>query len=668
MHRPTTTFLVPGALALAACALETDPGQISASQDPLYGRVEYDGATCTEELRDYLDESMFYGRTAANSDAFAQCVDQRMRALYVGCAGDPWNSSAIATQVGRAIDASRTSNDVFIYCNGGDPAGLAWAGIGSYGTHQDETFQWSQWLENVASRMDLPVCGTPGADPANCRFAAWPWPWSQSAGVTWHEVMHQHGYGHDSCGITDPGWNFQVNTVPYIVGGCIAEVINASGEHCGDTPVCGDSARYLVDGYGSTSCECVDDPWMYVDLWSTRFANPAGGYPHASITGTISYADVTGDGNDELCGFTGSNVTCWGSDGVGFEVSGRNPWSSAATTFGASWGSAEYYWKTIQFPDVNGDGRADVCGRGSAGIWCQLSDMSTGRHRFLPGALWSSSYSNANGWHADPAFYETIGFPDLDGDGKADVCGRGNAGIWCGLSSGSKFLGNILMSTAFSDANAWRSHASYWSTIQYGDVDDDGHDDVCGRGTAGMYCARYRHLYRDFGPAKLFTSQFSNAAGWTAPQYYSTVKLADINGDGAMDVCGRGGAGVYCGVSTGTSFSQADVLDVSAFSDANGWDRPEHYGTMHYVDVDGDGRAEVCGRGDIGIHCAHSRSYFWPVFDVAQLWVRNFGDDRGWGATQKYWGTVKPARVSRAHPDGHAFCGRGAAGIYCSRR
>ena len=85
---------------LAACGdvagLDLEGVGVAAGADQeLYGRVNY-ASNCSQEERGFLDDTMFYGRTAAASDAFEQCVTQTMTAGYEGCAGDPFNSSALA--------------------------------------------------------------------------------------------------------------------------------------------------------------------------------------------------------------------------------------------------------------------------------------------------------------------------------------------------------------------------------------------------------------------------------------------------------------------------------------------------------------------------------------------------------------------------------------------
>lgn len=51
-----------------------------------------------------------------------------------------------------------------------------------------------------------------------------------------------------------------------------------------------------------------------------------------------------------------------------------------------------------------------------------------------------------------------------------------------------------------------------------------------------------------------------------------------------------------------------------AWSDFSGWDQPRYYATIQLADIDGDGRAELLGRGPGGILVNH--------FDTAtQAWI-----------------------------------------------
>src|SRR5439155_984169 len=131
--------------------------------------------------------------------------------------------------------------------------------------------------------------------------------------------------------------------------------------------------------------------------------------------------------------------------------------------------------------------------------------------------------SDALGWNTGPEYYSTIRFPDLNGDGRADVCGRGGGGINCALSTGAAFGAVSLWSTNFSDAFNWNSSPGYYSTIRFPDVTGDGRADVCGRGSGGINCAP--STGGSFAPVSLWTMSFNDAAGWKAPEYHSTIRF-----------------------------------------------------------------------------------------------------------------------------------------------
>jgi hypothetical protein len=175
------------------------------------------------------------------------------------------------------------------------------------------------------------------------------------------------------------------------------------------------------------------------------------------------------------------------------------------------------------------------------------------------------------------------------------------------LPQTSPFAGALPWDTVFSDAYGW-NQPQYATTVMFADINGDGKADVCGRGMAGIYCA-LNTGNGTFGVATLwepsasFAPSFSDADGWVQPQYGSTIMFADINRDGKADVCGRGRAGIWCELSTGTGFGPA-FLAQHNFSDAEGWNQLVDYGSLRFADVTGDGKRDICGRGSLGIYCA----------------------------------------------------------------
>jgi hypothetical protein len=108
-----------------------------------------------------------------------------------------------------------------------------------------------------------------------------------------------------------------------------------------------------------------------------------------------------------------------------------------------------------------------------------MCGLSSG-NGFSTATLWSSAFSDNSGWGTTPSYWATIRFPDVDGDGRADVCARGIAGILCARSTGSGFGPITLWDPNPSDAAGWGAR-QYWATIQFPDVDGDGRSDMCAR-------------------------------------------------------------------------------------------------------------------------------------------------------------------------------------------
>ncbi|MBI3557843.1 MAG: hypothetical protein HY074_16400 [Deltaproteobacteria bacterium] len=152
--------------------------------------------------------------------------------------------------------------------------------IGSYGHDDPEEFWWGAWLvgaqrQGTKASLSQPVCSK--EVKINCRWRAFPWPYSQAAEGVSHEAMHTHGYGHgngddnqankEECGYegkSDQQWHFQRNTAPYIVGDCMSYVLEHSATVCGvaATESCEDNGLRLVTTLDGNNCECVADTSM----------------------------------------------------------------------------------------------------------------------------------------------------------------------------------------------------------------------------------------------------------------------------------------------------------------------------------------------------------------------------------------------------------------------
>jgi hypothetical protein len=350
-------------------------------------------------------------------------------------------------------------------------------------------------------------------------------------------------------------------------------------------------------------------------------------------------SDVDGDGIADACARSSAGIVC-SSSAIGA------PFAGPALSDANGWRDRTNY-STIAMGDVTGDGLADLCARANAGLRCY---PSTGAG-FGP-AIALAELTDDGGWDA-PEHYATIRLADIDGDGDDDVCARAAAGFRCWRSDRTSFAAMSAPIAALSDS-AGGDDPSVWSTIRMGDVDGDGLADVCARTSGGLSC--WRSTGTAFEAAAITGPAWSDTNGWSAHRHYSTIRLADVDGDGSSDVCARGGAGLRCHLSHGDGFGPAIVID--ALSDEAGYDELSRYATIALADVDADGDRDVCARGAAGVGC-------W-LYEGGAFGARRAGpalsDESSWWRAW-YWRSLRFADVDGDGDDD--LCARAAAGLRC---
>ena len=374
---------------------------------------------------------------------------------------------------------------------------------------------------------------------------------------------------------------------------------------------------------------------------TTSYNTPSGWYLHKHYS-TIRFPDLNGDGLSDICGMADSGMICAISNGT--NLINVSNWSSS---FNVGW-SAQQNYSTIQFPDLNGDGLPDICGRADSGIYCEINNGTS----FVNGSYWSTSFQNAGGWYLHK-HYSTIRFLDLNGDGRADVCGRWDGGIYCEINNGTNFSSGANWTNAYG-GGGW-GLIRHYSTIQYPDLNGDGLPDICGRADSGMYCEINNGT--GFASGSYWSSTFN--VGWSAQQNYSTIQFPDLNGDGLADICGRADSGIVCEINSGTNFINASHW-TTYYSTAGGWYLHKHYSTIKFADLNGDSLADICGMSDSGMICAINDNG--SAFTGLANWSSAF--NVAWSAQQNY-STIQYSDINGdGLPD---ICGRADSGITCAK-
>ena len=347
------------------------------------------------------------------------------------------------------------------------------------------------------------------------------------------------------------------------------------------------------DSYNSSA-----GPIFTVPQWSD-----GGGWTEAEYYATIQLADVDGDGADELLGRgpLGVVVEKWDAE--------RALWTSVTTSGpfpdSEGWGGHRSFYGTIQAADIDGDGSAELLGRSSKGI----DTFKWNGSSWTPLASANPNWGNDGDWDKT-RFYSTIQTADIDGDGAAELLARASAGIETYKWNGSSWGQLASASPSWSDKTGW-NEPQYYSTIQTADVDGDGRAELLARSSQGMELWRWTGT--DWKELKGGSPAFSDKSDWDRPQYYRTIQTGDIDGDGADELLARSSAGMSAYKWNGTGWLSLATATPN-WGDKGGWNVEEYYATIQTGDVNGDGKAELFARTSKGID-----TYQWTGKTWAQL-------------------------------------------------
>jgi hypothetical protein len=332
-----------------------------------------------------------------------------------------------------------------------------------------------------------------------------------------------------------------------------------------------------------------------------------------SVFSTLRTGDVTGDGRSDVCVRTTAGVVCWSGAEHGLDQRITGPPLSDAD----GWSEPRYF-SAVRLADVDGDGRIDLCARGADGLRCYPSTGSA----FGPARLLSALSDEAG--FDDVNRYGTLRLGDVDGDGRADVCARDAAGMSCWRSEGTGFSERVL-GPAWTDDAGWHDWHR-WSTIRLADVDGDGRADLCARESDAFRC----HLSNGTSFDRVVLGPALPDDEWLRRDRFGSLRLGDVDGDRRADLCARNASGIQCWLFGGNGFDH--IVQGPALTDEQGWTRPEQYRTLRLADVDGDRRADLCGRSAYGLHCFPSQGGAFAHEIPGPVW----SDQAGWSAAERY--------------------------------
>jgi hypothetical protein len=349
--------------------------------------------------------------------------------------------------------------------------------------------------------------------------------------------------------------------------------------------------------------------------------------------------DITGDKKEDIVAFGYGGVFTSASTSNGNSISFA-PQNKLYSHFSKEdgWLDQTHYPRFLA--DVNGDGLMDIVGIGTeggfSGVHVSFADPNAGNSNSPPFAAPIKCLQNQFVGSAWPDQNVTPrAMADINGDGRADIVGFGNGGVWVAFSNVGSFNMPVKLLSDFSTAQGWTDQNTRPRLL--GDINGDGRADVVGFGMG---------VYASLSLSSHNTNYLTNVAwvsgNFNLEQGFLNLKshpryLYDINNDKKADIIGFNNDIIQIAISkswpTTAGFDQYNNF-IDEFTPSKGWVNEDNSPRL-FSDINGDGSVDLIG---FGYSCAFVSQDIGGLYNVpftvisstkntADNWYNNASND-----------------------------------------
>ena len=275
---------------------------------------------------------------------------------------------------------------------------------------------------------------------------------------------------------------------------------------------------------------------------------------------------------------------------------------------GINWGA--------EFPrfitDLTGDGRADIIGFGTVGVWVSLNDGRGGfsTPAFVPNdSSGQGQFGYGQGWRVENHVrtLAKLVAPSLVNTGFKTTVAQGGGTAPTTTQAATTKSSSTFIGEGFAPVRT--PQLSPDTIVGFG---DDGVWTALGNGDGGFQAAKF--VIADFGYNQ----------GWRVDVHERV--LADLTGARKADLIGFGNDGVWTALGNEDNGFSAARMVLTGFGASQGWKTSQH--PRFVVDLTGDGHADIVGFGNDGVWTALGNGD--GGFQAAKFVIADFGYNQGW--------------------------------------